>query len=192
MIQLEKKILWAGLKSAWNCVKNISKSRWRHWQKRWNVWRILLGVDSWFHSLSLPAFFVAMAFGIAGAKILQKMWEGPYWEGVWPHLDPWDVVRLRTSSRVWNIPEKYESHGELFFFLIQKEPFGLTKAAQFKPSVPAETLMACALIGLHLMAAEGESGFSSSCGVFSPEVGGIPGVRWSVVPSVEKRFLLRK
>ena len=35
---------------------------------------------------------------IVGAKIFEKMWEGPYWEGVWPCLGPWDFVRLRTSS----------------------------------------------------------------------------------------------
>ena len=36
--------------------------------------------------------------------------------------------------------------------------------------------MACALIGRHLVAAKGEFGFSSSCGVFSLELGGIPGL----------------
>ena len=77
----------------------------------------------------------------------------------------------------WNVPGKYGSHGELFFFLIKKEPFALTKAVQFKPFVPAETLKACALIGLHLMAAGGVSRSSSSCGVFSPELGGIAGLK---------------
>ena len=47
---------------------------------------------------------------------------------------------------------------------------------EFKPFVAAETLEACALIGPHLMAAGGEDGSSSSCGVFSPELGGIPGL----------------
>ena len=42
-----------------------------------------------------------MACSIVGAKILQKMWEGAYWEGVWPYLDTWDVVGLRTTSGVW-------------------------------------------------------------------------------------------
>ena len=51
-----------------------------------------------------------------------------------------------------------------FFFLIKKEPFALTKAVQLKPYVPAETLKACALIGLHLLA---------SCGVFSPFQGSV-------------------
>ena len=69
-----------------------------------------------FTVLSLPAFVVAMAFSIAGAKIFQKMWEGLRWEGIWPYLDPWDVVRLRTSSSVWSVPGKYGPRGELFFF----------------------------------------------------------------------------
>ena len=77
---------------------------------------------------------------------------------------------------VWNVPGKYVPHGELFFFLIKKEAFVLTKAVEFRPRVKAETLRACALIGPHLMAAGGASGFSSSCGVFSPELGGIPGL----------------
>ena len=62
------------------------------------------------------------------------------------------------------------------FLLIKREPFAHTKAVEFmKPSVPAETLRACALIGLHLMAAGGGSGFSS-CGVFSQELGRTPGL----------------
>ena len=44
------------------------------------------------------------------------------WEGVWPYLDPMDGVCLRTASMEWNVPGKYGPHGELFFFLIQKEP----------------------------------------------------------------------
>ena len=36
-------------------------------------------------------------------------------------------------------------------------PFALTKAVEFRPFVPAETLWACALMGLHLMAAESAS-----------------------------------
>ena len=50
-----------------------------------------------------------------------KEWERPFWEGVWPCLDPWDCVRLRTGSTQWNFSGKYVPHGELFFFLIQKE-----------------------------------------------------------------------
>ena len=53
---------------------------------------------------------------------------------------------------------KYGPHGELFFFfLIKKEPSVLTKAVQFRPFVTAETLKACALIGLHLKVEENPS-----------------------------------
>ena len=51
---------------------------------------------------------------------------------VWPFLDPLDVVGLRT------------------------------KAVEFRPFVPAETLTARALIGLHLMATESASVSSGS------------------------------
>ena len=57
-------------------------------------------------------------------------------------------------------------------FLSQEEPFAFTEAVQFKPFVPAETLNACALIGLHLVAAGFDSGTSSSCSVFSLELRG--------------------
>ena len=52
---------------------------------------------------------------------MPKMWEKPIWEGVWPYLDPRDSVCSRTASMVWSVPGKYGPHGELFFFLIQKE-----------------------------------------------------------------------
>ena len=74
-----------------------------------------------------------MAAKVVGAKILQKMRDGPCWEGVWPYLDPWDVLKLRTTASVWNVPGKYGPHGELFFFLKKKEPFVLTKAVEFRP-----------------------------------------------------------
>ena len=88
-----------------------------------------------------------MAAKVVGAIILQKAWEGPCWEGVWPFLDPTDVVGLRTTASVWNVPGEYVPHGELFFFHIKKEPFVLTKAVELRPCVTVETLKACALIG---------------------------------------------
>ena len=57
-----------------------------------------------------------MAANVVGAKISRKMWDGPWWEGVWPFLDPWDVVGLRTAASVWNAPKKYGPYGELLFF----------------------------------------------------------------------------
>ena len=51
---------------------------------------------------------------------------------------------------------------------IEKEPFVLTKAVEFRPCVTAEALKACALIGLHMVA---EEATSSSLNGFSPELG---------------------
>ena len=79
---------------------------------------------------------------------------GPLWEGFWPYLDPRDCVRLRTASTHWSVPERYGTQGELLFFLIEKEPFVLTMEVEFRPCVAAETLKACALVGLHMMAEE--------------------------------------
>ena len=90
------------------------------------------------------------------------MWEGPFWEGVWPCLDPWDSERLRTASTFWTGPGKYGPHGELLFFLVKKEPVVASDDVSSNSFVSAETLKACALIGLHFLAAEGEAGSSGS------------------------------
>ena len=86
----------------------------------------------------------AMACSDVGTKILQEMWEGTFWEGVWPCLDPWDSVRLRTASTCRNVLGKYGLHGELFFLLIKKEVVA-TNDVSSNPFVSAETLKACAL-----------------------------------------------
>ena len=91
-----------------------------------------------------------MASGRKGSGIAPKMWERPFWEGVCPCLDPWDCVRLRTGSTQWNLSGKYVPHGELFFFLIQKESVVASNEVLPNPFVSAETLKACALIGMHL------------------------------------------
>ena len=41
---------------------------------------------------------------------------------MWPCLDRKDCVRLRTAAVEWNVPMKHGPYGELFYFLIQKEP----------------------------------------------------------------------
>ena len=56
------------------------------------------------------------------------------------------------------VPGKYGTHGELFFFLVKKEQVVASNDVSSNPFVSAETLKACALIGLHLLAAEGEAG----------------------------------
>ena len=82
------------------------------------------------------------------------MWDKPLCERVWLYLDPWDSVRLRTASTHWNVPKKYGPHGELFFFLLKKEPLVLSELVELGPSISAETVKPCALIGLHVMAEE--------------------------------------
>ena len=94
-----------------------------------------------------------MAAGAVCAKKLQKVWEGPCWEGMWPSL---------------NIAKKYGPYGQLFFFLVKKEPVVVREAVDFGPCVPAEALKACALIGLHVVADEVTS---LSLNGLSPELG---------------------
>ena len=94
-----------------------------------------------------------MAVSVACAKSLQKVLEGPCWEER-PSLDPLDVVGLRTTASIWNVPKKHGPHGELFFFLVNEEPVVVRKTVDFGPFVPAEASKACALIGLHMMAEE--------------------------------------
>ena len=54
---------------------------------------------------------------MACGNFLQRLWKKPIWEGVWPYVDPWDIVCLRTASVEWNVAAKYWPHGELFFLL---------------------------------------------------------------------------
>ena len=63
-------------------------------------------------------------------------------------------MRLRTVSTPWNVQGKYGPHGELFFFVLKKEPMVPGELIEFEPCISAETIKACALIGLHMMAEE--------------------------------------
>ena len=120
----------------------------------------LLGLA--FGSKLLFATRVGMACSFVGAKLLQNMWVGPCWEGVWLCLDPWDSVRLRTASTLSRCSrEVWAAWRALFFFLI-KEPVAVSNEVPYKPFVSAETLKACALVGLYLLAAESEEGSSGS------------------------------
>ena len=83
--------------------------------------------------------------------MVPKMWNKPLWESVLPHLDPWDSVRLRTASTHRNVPANYGLHGEHFFFLLKREPMVLSEMVEFGPCFSAETVKACALIGLQMM-----------------------------------------
>ena len=63
-------------------------------------------------------------------------------------------MRLRTASTHWNVPGNYAPHGELWFFLLKKEPMVISELVGFGPCFSAKTVKACALIGLHMMAEE--------------------------------------
>ena len=67
-----------------------------------------------------------------------EAWGRPIWEGVWPCLDAMDTVCLRTASMEWNVPGKYGPHGELFFFLIQKEPAAVWGSETFSSFFTAD------------------------------------------------------
>ena len=56
-------------------------------------------------------------------------------EVLWPFLDAWDTVRLRTTSKQWNVPGRYWPCGELFFFLLEKEPMVLRELSRLGPSI---------------------------------------------------------
>ena len=53
---------------------------------------------------------------------------------LWPFLDAWDSVRLRTTSTQWNVPVRYGPYGELFFFLLEKEPMVLRELIRLGPA----------------------------------------------------------
>ena len=110
-----------------------------------------------------------MAPSAVGAKSLQKVWEGLGWEGMWPLLDLWDVVGYRTTASIWNVPKKYGPYGELFFFFLKKkELVVLREMVNFGHYFPVETIKACAIFGLHMMAEENASLSNSG---LSPDLG---------------------
>ena len=105
---------------------------------------------------------------MAGVGFLQRLWENPIWEGVWLFAwIRWIVCVYAQRPRIWNVPGTYGSHGELFFFLIQKEPATVPVGETFgpffnadirtphpSPLFSADVLKKFALIALHVMAEE--------------------------------------
>ena len=98
---------------------------------------------------------------MVGVGFLRSLWEKPIWEGVWLYLDLMDsvCVCLRTAFMEWHVPGKHGPHGELFFFLIQKEQAIAPNNETFSPFInadirtpffSADVLKKCALIALHL------------------------------------------
>ena len=60
----------------------------------------------WLLDRDLSWNWSSMACGREGSGMVPKMWDKPLWEGVWPYLDPWDTVRLRTASTHWTACSK--------------------------------------------------------------------------------------
>ena len=109
------------------------------------AWRIPTRAGLWFEASCCQSCGLRWPASLVGAKMLQnKMWEGPCWEGVFPCLDPWACVRLRTASTYWNAPGKCVPHGELFFFLIKKEPVAVSNEVPCKPFLCGNAQGVCA------------------------------------------------
>ena len=90
------------------------------------------------------------------------MWEGPVGKASglsWTRGTWWVCTQRLASGMFWG---KYGPRMASSFSSLLRSLLFFTKAVVLKPFVPAETLKACALIGLHLMAAE--SAFGSSAG----------------------------
>ena len=53
---------------------------------------------------------------------MKQVLEELLWETTCPLWSPADVVELRISSKYWSKGSKYGPYGELFFFLVEKNP----------------------------------------------------------------------
>ena len=132
VIQLAKKISCAEQEPAWICGKNISKSRLRLWQKRWNAWTISFSAGFRFHGVSLPVLVVAMACSIAGAKICKMCGKDPtgkasglaWIHGTWCACAHHPAVGMSRGS-VGHTASCSSS-------FIKKEPVALTQAMPFE------------------------------------------------------------
>ena len=69
--------------------------------------------------------------------MVPELWRKLVWEKVWPCLDRWDRVLLRTSSTHWNVPGKYG------LFFMKKEQVVASNEVLSNPNVSVETLNAC-------------------------------------------------
>ena len=84
-----------------------------------------------------------------------EMWDKPLWESVWPFLDPWDSVRLRAAFHALECSEDvWAAWRALLLPFLKQESMVLSELVELGPWIPVETVKACALIGLHVMAEE--------------------------------------
>ena len=99
----------------WQFWKSTSKIQLLRWTKPRSVCKIRirgLGPSAWWHGVSQWR-------ALASSKVCgKKTRSGRAFGLTWIR---WIVCVLRTASMEWNVPGDYGSHGELFFFLIQKE-----------------------------------------------------------------------
>ena len=70
-----------------------------------------MNVDVWVHR-SLARVSQVFCFSL---KSSQNVWEGPCWEGIWPILDPLDVVDVDDSQRL-ECPEELWAVGCVLLF----------------------------------------------------------------------------
>ena len=141
-----------------------SKTQTLPWKKAFKVLGASpLGTGLWFEASCGKSCGLRWPAVVYVPRFYKRCGKGPFWEGVWPYLHPWDSVHLRTASVYWNVPGKYGPLGELLFLPYQEGAGGgFERRAVESLCVSAETRKACALIGLHLLAAEGEAGSSEA------------------------------
>ena len=96
------------LKTVWNCGKNIFKTPLAALAKA--LQRLENPHQGW-HLVSQLVVASPLSSQWAAASMARRFCK----RCVWPYLDPWDVVRLCTSSSVRNVPGKCGPHGKLFF-----------------------------------------------------------------------------
>ena len=71
---------------------------------------------------------------MAGVDFLRSLWERTIWEGVWPHLNPMDRVRVYAQHpRSGTCQGRTGRTASSFFFLIQKEPAMVSGSENVSP-----------------------------------------------------------
>ena len=126
MIRLAKRTFREEIERDWSCGKKISRIQLLRWTKHQSALKVSTRVGS-----RLCGSKAAMTSDRVVSYLMLPLWE----EVLWPFLDAWDTVRLRTTSTQWNVPKRYGPYGELFIFLLKKEPMVLRELVRFGPSI---------------------------------------------------------
>ena len=97
-----------------------------------------------------------------------KLWNKPLCESVWPYLDPWTALVCSQPPRIGTFQGSMDRTVSSSFSFQREEPTVLSELVEFGPCVSADTVKACALIGLRMMAEENilflERDFSAGLG----------------------------